>query len=75
MKILEMIQKTFSKKKPITRRKAEHSEELTEKYRELLREKEMRLKEQGLSTEELIHELFLQKRSMIFGNKSSPPSY
>ena len=60
MKILEMIQKTFSKKKRITHRKAERSEELTEKYFELLREKEMRLKAEGVGPEKLFHELFAE---------------
>ena len=60
MKILEMIQKTFSKKKPITRRKAGHSGVLTEKYFELMREKEMRLKAEGVGPEELFHELFAE---------------
>lgn len=57
MKILEMIQKTFSKKKHITHKQAERSEELTEKYFELMREKERKLEAEGLSIEELIHEL------------------
>ena len=60
MKILGMIQKTFSKKKPITHRKEKHSGVLTEKYFESLREKEMRLKAEGVSIEKFIHELIAE---------------